>query len=107
MQLSAQSKDKFKASTTTFACRNCSIVKYYSILHYSQSQACATHFAAATFIYPVKTFEYAVKMLFRYTTSIVREAEIIKFAVAAVTVELYCAVVTGIGNGIVEQVAEY
>lgn len=83
-----------------------SFMEVYGVLDDGKTESGAAHFAAATFIDAVKTFEDAVDMLFRYANPIVGEAEVVKFRVFLVATHRNVDSFAGISDCVVVKVAE-
>lgn len=77
----------------------------YGVLHDGQSQSCSSHFSAAPFIYAVEPLKQSGKMLRRYSYAVVRKRKVPR-AVFLLGGKRYVLSLSGVGNGVVGEVAE-
>ena len=80
-----------------------------SIFYYGKAEAGSTKFATATFVYAIESLKEMIQMLHFYTRSVVGYGKVVEmtpifFQFRAVDVEVGGTV--GIGNSIVDEVAE-
>lgn len=77
----------------------------HGVFHDGKTEARAAHLAAPALVHAIETLEQAREMLLGNAHAVVAEGEL-PTALAATRLEIYVGIGTGIGNGIVGEVAE-
>ena len=86
--------------------RDLALVEMDAVLHDREAQPRAANFPASPLVDPVEPLEDPVDVFRGDADTIVREAEIVIFGVFLVAIDRDLDVLAGVGEGIVEQVAE-
>ena len=86
--------------------RDLALVEMDAVLHDREAQPRAANFPATSLVDPVEALEDPVDVFLGDADAIVREAEIVIFGVFLVAIDRDLDVLAGVGEGIVEQVAE-
>jgi len=102
-----QGEQEFQSPVFSIFCRNVSFMEKNSVLHDGEPQAGTTVLPAASFAYTIETFENPVQVIFFYSLPRVIVGEIIKFLVFHVVVYSDRNMISGVIDGIFNEIPEY